>query len=201
MAKKESKTENKVKKHFFKDFKAELKKVIWPTPKQLVNNTVAVVTIVLITAAIVFVLDVVFDMGNKYGISRLQNVVNEQFNPAENNTTDNTTAEDNTTSDEGANNTENNTETDGNSEGNDFFMPTNQKSNVLFTCQTKVALIPVYTCKTYVFNTWNSGIATGALGTRTEVKVLLAASGSGLTAKLCFATTDSNGGRCNWRAI
>lgn len=92
-------------------------------------------------------------------------------------------------------------ETDGNSEGNDFFMPTNQKSNVLFTCQTKVALIPVYTCKTYVFNTWNSGIATGALGTRTEVKVLHAASGSGLTAKLCFATTDSNGGRCNWRAI
>ena len=118
MAKKESKTENKVKKHFFKDFKAELKKVIWPTPKQLVNNTVAVVTIVLITAAIVFVLDIVFDMGNKYGISRLQNAVNEQFNPVENNTTDNTTAEDNTTSDEGANNTENNTETDGNSEEN-----------------------------------------------------------------------------------
>lgn len=118
MAKKESKTENKVKKHFFKDFKAELKKVIWPTPKQLVNNTVAVVTIVLITAAIVFVLDIVFDMGNKYGISRLQNAVNEQFNSAENNTTDNTTAEDNTTSDEEANNTENNTETDGNSEEN-----------------------------------------------------------------------------------
>ena len=64
MAKKESKNENKVKKHFFKDFKAELKKVIWPTPKQLVNNTVAVATIVLITAAIVFVLDTVFDLGN-----------------------------------------------------------------------------------------------------------------------------------------
>ena len=40
MAKKESKNENKIKKHFFKDFKAELKKVIWPTPKQLVNNTI-----------------------------------------------------------------------------------------------------------------------------------------------------------------
>ena len=112
------KINEKKERHFLKDVKAELKKVIWPTPKQLVNNTVAVVTIVLITAAIVFVLDVVFDMGNKYGISRLQNVVNEQFNPAENNTTDNTTAEDNTTSDEGANNTENNTETDGNSEEN-----------------------------------------------------------------------------------
>ena len=83
MAKKESKTENKVKKHFFKDFKAELKKVIWPTPKQLVNNTVAVVTIVLITAAIVFVLDVIFDMGNKYGISHLQSIVNEKYNSEE----------------------------------------------------------------------------------------------------------------------
>ena len=59
MAKKETKTNKKVnsknKKSFAKDFKAELKKVIWPTPKQLLNNTIAVVTIVLITAAIVFV--------------------------------------------------------------------------------------------------------------------------------------------------
>ena len=83
MAKKESKNENKVKKHFFKDFKAELKKVIWPTPKQLVNNTVAVVTIVLITAVIVFALDVVFDLGNKYGITQLQNLVDEKFNSEE----------------------------------------------------------------------------------------------------------------------
>ena len=60
MAKKESKNENKVKKHFFKDFKAELKKVIWPTPKQLVNNTVAVVTIVLITAVMVVIVATIF---------------------------------------------------------------------------------------------------------------------------------------------
>ena len=80
MAKKESKNENKVKKHFFKDFKAELKKVIWPTPKQLVNNTIAVVTIVLITAVIVFALDAVFDLGNKYGITKLQSIVDEKFN-------------------------------------------------------------------------------------------------------------------------
>ena len=57
MAKKEEKAvkeknkENKVKKHFFKDFKAELKKVIWPTPKQLVNNTIAVVVIVVVIGA------------------------------------------------------------------------------------------------------------------------------------------------------
>ena len=74
-----AKKENKVKKHFFKDFKAELKKVIWPTPKQLINNTVAVVTIVLIAAIIVFVLDVTFDSINKYGISNLQRIVKENF--------------------------------------------------------------------------------------------------------------------------
>ena len=90
-----AKKENKAKKHFFKDFKAELKKVIWPTPKQLANNTTAVVAIVLITAIIVFALDVVFDLGNKYGITHLQNVVNEKYNTTDNTTTDNTNNTDN----------------------------------------------------------------------------------------------------------
>ena len=68
----------KEKKHFFKDFKAELKKVIWPTPKQLVNNTIAVVTIVLITAVIVFVLDLAFEKMNTYGINKLKEMVNSK---------------------------------------------------------------------------------------------------------------------------
>ena len=68
----------KNKKHFFKDFKAELKKVIWPTPKQVVNNTIAVVVIVLITAAIVFVLDVVFDLFNEYGINKLKSNIKQK---------------------------------------------------------------------------------------------------------------------------
>ena len=106
MAKKESKNDNKVKKHFFKDFKAELKKVIWPTPKQLVNNTVAVVTIVLITAAIVFVLDVVFDLGNKYVISNLQNIVNEKFNSEEEKTETETDSGEETTEDDTVNETD-----------------------------------------------------------------------------------------------
>lgn len=80
----------KEKKHFWKDFKAELKKVIWPTPKQLVNNTVAVVTIVIITAAIVFALDLVFESLNKYGINNIRNAVEsrveEQDDTIENNT-------------------------------------------------------------------------------------------------------------------
>lgn len=74
MAKNEEK-ENKIKKHFFKEFKAELKKVIWPTPKQLVNNTIAVVTIVLLLAFIVFILDSIFKFVNNQGITKLQNQV------------------------------------------------------------------------------------------------------------------------------
>ena len=105
MAKKDEKTvkeknkENKVKKHFFKDFKAELKKVIWPTPKQLINNTVAVVTIVLITTVIVFALDVVFKALNEHGITKLQSYVVEKFGEDEKaeqstNSTSNTTVND-----------------------------------------------------------------------------------------------------------
>ena len=107
MAKKENKNESKVKKHFFKDFKAELKKVIWPTPKQLVNNTVAVVTIVLLTAVIVFALDAVFDLGNKYGITKLQSIVDETFNSEEEiENTENATSSEETESSEEETSTE-----------------------------------------------------------------------------------------------
>lgn len=74
MAKKNEKN-IKDKTSFMKSFKAELKKVIWPTPKQLFNNTVAVLTIVLITAIIVFVLDFAFESLNKYGINKIKQVV------------------------------------------------------------------------------------------------------------------------------
>ena len=62
MAKKENvkktdttKKDSKNKRHFWKDFKAELKKVSWPTFKQLVNNTGAVLAIVFIFAILVFI--------------------------------------------------------------------------------------------------------------------------------------------------
>ena len=119
MAKKESKNENKVKKHFFKDFKAELKKVIWPTPKQLVNNTVAVVTIVLLTAVIVFALDAVFDLGNKYGITKLQSIVDEKFNSEEDHNHDHNHDHEEEKESEDANSTnENATEGETTTEGN-----------------------------------------------------------------------------------
>ncbi len=80
MAKKEEKN-IKDKTSFMKSFKAELKKVIWPTPKQLFNNTVAVLTIVIITATIVFILDFAFESMNKYGIDKIkQDISNSSIN-------------------------------------------------------------------------------------------------------------------------
>lgn len=96
------KKENK--RHFFKDFKAELKKVIWPTSKQVANNTTAVITIVLITAIIVFVLDVAFEKINTHGIDKLRGIVSEQesnsvnSNTIQNNTINNSVVTDNTVS-------------------------------------------------------------------------------------------------------
>lgn len=95
----------KEKKHFFRDFKAELKRVIWPTPKQLINNTIAVITIVLITAAVVFALDFVFENMNKYGINKIKETV-ESHKQEEN------------TEGENAENSENNGETENGTEGN-----------------------------------------------------------------------------------
>lgn len=100
---KNNKKENsKNKKSFFKDFKAELKKVVWPTPKQLVNNTVAVITIVLITAAIVFVLDLTFETLNKHGVDKVKESITqiEDSKEGTNTQTDSNTV----TTDENSNN-------------------------------------------------------------------------------------------------
>ncbi len=84
---KENKNENsKNKKSFSKDFKAELKKVIWPTPKQLLNNTIAVITIVLITAIIVCILDLVFKTLNEQGVDKIKEVVTSMNTTQEQNT-------------------------------------------------------------------------------------------------------------------
>ena len=100
MPKETNKKQNKEKKHFMKDFKAELKRVIWPTAKQLTNNTVAVITIVLITAIIVFALDFTFEKMNELGIEGLKSIVNT------NSTVENTVSNEET---ENANTTDANT--------------------------------------------------------------------------------------------
>lgn len=97
MANKNNKVKNN--KTFFKDFKSELKKVSWPTFKQVVQNTMGVVVIVVIVAVIVFVLDFTFEALNKHGINQLKGVVEK------------TTSVDNTVSNELDNTTNNTDET------------------------------------------------------------------------------------------
>ena len=122
MAKKEKKVtnkennnkDNKNKKSFFKGLKAELKKVIWPTPKQLVNNTIAVITIVLMTTLIVFVLDLAFESLNKYGIDKIKSsiqTIESTDSEDSSNTTENIDTENSTDTTEGTD-TENESTTD-----------------------------------------------------------------------------------------
>ena len=119
-----AKKENKQNKHFFKDFKAELKKVVWPTPKQLLNNTSAVIAIVLISAVMVFILDIAFEFVNKEVVTNLQEVVNEKFNSSE----DQNSSDKNTES----NSTEGNTE-ETNSEEQNTTESTEQENTTTST--------------------------------------------------------------------
>ena len=45
----------------FKDTKAELKKVVWPTKKQIINNTVWVLVLVILVSAVVLGIDLVLE--------------------------------------------------------------------------------------------------------------------------------------------
>ena len=45
---------------FFRGVKAELKKVVWPTKKELINYTVVVFLVTIFIAFIIYVLDAVF---------------------------------------------------------------------------------------------------------------------------------------------
>lgn len=47
-------------KKFFKETKAELKKVTWPTKEQLIHNTGIIITFIIIITIILSVLDVAF---------------------------------------------------------------------------------------------------------------------------------------------
>ena len=102
------KNENK---HFMKDVKAELKKVVWPTSKQMVSNVSAVLVIVLVTAAIVFCLDFVFGAMNKYGVDKLKEHVQakdqSQSQVVENNTENNENKKENNENESNSENAEN----------------------------------------------------------------------------------------------
>ncbi len=83
MAKKDVNSEKK-KNNFSKELKSEMKKVTWPTFKELVGSTSAVISIVIIVAAIVFVLDVCFENLNEFGVEKLKSLVSNETTQQEN---------------------------------------------------------------------------------------------------------------------
>jgi len=57
-----AKKQNRIVK-FFKEIKSELKKVTWPSGKQVVNNTAIVIAVVAIVGVIIAILDTIFQWG------------------------------------------------------------------------------------------------------------------------------------------
>jgi len=127
--KKNEKSEQK--NNFIKEVRMELKKVTWPTRKELITSTGTVLFITIFIALIVFFLDFGFEKINTYGVEKLKDVVsssaseeqipdNAVLNGEENSgehsaeTTENTVV-DNTTTE---NKTEENTESEENKEEN-----------------------------------------------------------------------------------
>jgi preprotein translocase subunit SecE len=64
---------DKIKK-FFKDYRSELKKVVWPTKSQLIQNTGVVLVAITFMAIVVGVLDLAFGFGVQ-GLSNLKTLI------------------------------------------------------------------------------------------------------------------------------
>ncbi len=62
MAEATVKKQNKAVK-FFKEVKSELKKVVWPSKKQVVNNTLIVIAAVLVIGIVIWAFDAIFQYG------------------------------------------------------------------------------------------------------------------------------------------
>ena len=93
MAKDEKNKKNKnlkeQKSSFFRDSKAELKRVSWPTPKALINDTATVIGIVLVVAIIVVILDFIFININENVIVKAELNVKNRNNQTVTETIDN----------------------------------------------------------------------------------------------------------------
>ena len=48
---------------YFRELRSELKKVVWPTPKQVLKNTLIVLVCVLIVGAFIWAFDIVSNKG------------------------------------------------------------------------------------------------------------------------------------------
>lgn len=62
-------------KGFIKGVKAELKKVVWPTKKQLINSTLLVLVLVIALSAIILGFDVILEFIDSKLWSAIQNII------------------------------------------------------------------------------------------------------------------------------
>lgn len=60
-SKKDAKSANKVLR-YFKDLKSEIKKVVWPTKKQIRNNTIVVLGFMAVAGVFIWVLDAIMGL-------------------------------------------------------------------------------------------------------------------------------------------
>ena len=93
-AKKQAK--NADKKHRVREFNAELKKITWPTKHELLENTVVVISMVVIVSLIIFLLDLGFKaLSNAEikGVDKIKNSI-EASNVSASNDTENTSSND-----------------------------------------------------------------------------------------------------------
>lgn len=51
---------------YFKEVKAEMKKVVWPTWKQITNNTAVVIASVIVVGIVIWTLDLAFGKAFEY---------------------------------------------------------------------------------------------------------------------------------------
>jgi len=54
---------------WLRELRSELKKIIWPTGKQVVNNTIIVIVSTLLVGALIWIVDFVFTYGRDILIS------------------------------------------------------------------------------------------------------------------------------------
>jgi hypothetical protein len=81
--------------------------------------------------------------------------------------------------------------------GDSFFAPY-AATNVNFQCKGGGAPTPFYTCRTKALGGWKSKTVVGNPVSWTSIDVGLDA--SNISVSITFQTTDSNGGKANWKA-
>ena len=62
-------------KKFFKDYRSEMKKIVWPTRPQVIQNTGVVLIAIIFVAAIVGLLDLAFGTGIIGALGKLKEVI------------------------------------------------------------------------------------------------------------------------------